>query len=66
MTFEIQSGKPPQDGLYVGKCFYGWKLLEWYRGEWWGQDRHAKYKAEVRGWIGPIPGTTAAAMEFDL
>lgn len=60
------AGNPPDPGQYACKTFSGWKILAWHKGEWWTDNLAARYVPDVDQWIGPLPGTTPAALEFDL
>lgn len=63
-------GDPTKDGLYAVEVYHGWKLLEWYKGEWWHMDRVGRWEACVpHQWVGPLPTRkfqTAPKKVFDL
>lgn len=63
-------GQPSHEGIYSVEIYCGWKLLEWYKSEWWFPQRHAKWGADIPArWVGPMPGSRTvpvAAQDFDL
>lgn len=69
---DVGLGSPTHEGLYAAKIYWGWKLLEWKKGEWWHPDAVARWTADVPAqWVGPLPARmnrreAKPAMEFDL
>lgn len=68
---DISVGAPTHEGIYAAEVYYGWKILEWYRGEWWFTDRGSKWGAGIPSkWVGPLPAARPAnkpaPQEFDL
>lgn len=67
---DIGVGSPIHEGLYAVEVYHGWKLLEWYKGEWWHMDRVGRWTACIpHQWAGPLPTRkyqTAPKPEFDL
>lgn len=62
-------GTPLLDGLYAVEVYHGWKLLEWFEGEWWHTDLIGRWTAcEPVQWVGPLPGRIGQKPkpEFDL
>lgn len=62
---------PLENGLYVAKIYWGWKLLQWRDGEWWIEGFVCRWRSEPpTEWIGPLPGSTVADktvyVEYDL
>lgn len=66
----IGVGSPTHEGLYAAEIYFGWKLLEWKKGEWWHPDAVARWSADVPAqWVGPLPARKydkKASLEFDL
>ncbi len=66
---DIGIGSPKHDGLYAVEIFCGWKLLEWFSGEWWHAERVGRWSADIPAqWVGPLPAKRAAnkPQAFDL
>lgn len=56
MKIEATPGKPTEDGIYCARQWYGWRILEWWKGEWWHAGKTAKWgNAEIEAYIGPLP-----------
>ncbi len=54
---DIGIGSPIHEGLYIAEVYFGWKLLEWKKGEWWHQSQVGRWTANVPvQWVGPLPG----------
>jgi len=52
------------DGIYAAMTVTGWRILEWYHGEWWFPDRHAKWLAPKSShFVGPLE---VPEQEYDL
>lgn len=52
----VAVGKPAFEGLYACEVYFGWKLLEWYNGEWWHGERVGRWTASTPvQWVGPFP-----------
>lgn len=47
-------GNPTKDGIYAARQYYGWRILEWHKGEWWHVGRAAKWPVGEPGNIGGI------------
>lgn len=54
---KIGTDTPTDEGLYAVEIYYGWKLLQWSVGEWWFEQKTAKWMAGAPvQWVGPLPG----------
>lgn len=53
---------PPADGIYSVEIFSGWKLLEYFHGEWWHLGHYARWCAGApKQWVGPMPDLMGGA-----
>lgn len=63
---------PPYEGLYVIEVYFGWKLMEYRKGEWWHPGGVGRWTSCVPvQWVGPLPARKFSHevkpdMEFDL
>lgn len=56
MKLEATLGAPAEDGLYAARQWYGYRILEWHKGEWWHPGLQSKWgKTEIEAHIGPLP-----------
>ena len=63
--------KPDKDGLYVAEVYFGWKILQWHKGEWWHTDLVGKWTAsDPVQFVGPLPaligGSARKTPQYDL
>ncbi|MBA3831636.1 MAG: hypothetical protein H0X34_07045 [Chthoniobacterales bacterium] len=57
MKIEATLGNPTENGIYAARQWYGWRILEWHKGEWWHTGKVAQwpFNAEIDAHIGPLP-----------
>jgi hypothetical protein len=53
----VTAEEPPTvDGVYVVEVYFGWKILQWHKGEWWHTDLVGRWTASTPvQWVGPLP-----------
>jgi hypothetical protein len=69
MSVENGAGRPTEEGLYAVEIYFGWKLLEWYAGDWWHEAKVGRWMAgNPAQWVGPLPPRMKdrELVEFDL
>jgi hypothetical protein len=66
VKIEATLGNPTEDGIYAARQWYGWRILEWWKGEWWHAGKSAKWgNAEIEAYFGPLPVISKVAPPFD-